>query len=286
MDTTNLYGDSMKSSIKILVLIILASCASPQKGEKSPELKKAELYYNQGTKQMVDGNFTKALRNLLKAIDLSPEDSRINNNLGMAFYFKGASKRAVKYIKKSLLINPKNSDAKINLATIYMSMKKYKEAEQLYEVVLDDLTYEGQHKTYFNLGMLNLKINQETKAISYFKQSLNVADSYCPSHFQLGNIYFKRKNFKKALNSYREAGLGVCYEKPEPIYKQALSMIKLKKYESAKLKLEEIVERFAMTKYERKAQQELKLIAQLREKKIDNQLEFLNTDRKIVSPDF
>jgi Tfp pilus assembly protein PilF len=276
----------MKSSIKILILVLLASCASPQKGEKSPELKKAELYYNQGTKEMIDGEYTKALKNLLEAKNLSPEDSRINNNLGMAFYFKGASKRAVKYIKKSLKIQPDNSDAKINLATIYMGMKKYTQAEQLYQVVLDDLTYEGQFKTYFNLGMLNLKLNQEIKAISYFKQSLNVADSYCPSHFQLGNIYFKRKDYKKALKSYREAGLGVCYEKPEPIFRQALSMIRLKKYESAKIKLEEIVERFAMTEYERKAQKELKVIAQLKKNRIDSELEYIDSDRKIVSPDF
>ena len=280
----------MKLLISLFILTQFVSCSSTPKGEKTPEEKKAEIYYNQGTQQMMDQEYTQALKNLLSAKNLSPNDDRINNNLGMAFYFKGAKNRAIKYIKKALELNPKNTDAKMNLATIYLQEKKYAQAEGMYLQVLDDLTYEGQYKTYYNLGLLNLKLNQETKAINYFKQSVNVSNSYCPSHFQLGDIYFKRKDYKKALNSYRDAGLGVCFEKPEPIYKQALSLIKLKRYESAKSKLEELVKRFAETKYERMAQAELDIINKRNESRLHEEMKDIDENyvpnRNILSPDF
>lgn len=271
----------------LIILLALLSCASNKRVDtKSDAEKKAEIYYNQGTQELVTNEYTQALKHLLEANTLNPNSSKIQNNLGMAYYFKKKPHRAVRFIKHAIKNDPKNTEARLNLATIYVRLEKIKEAKRQYDIVLDDLTYSGQYKTYYNLGILSLKQKREAQAINYFKQSLNENQSYCPAHFQLGNIHFKNGQYQESLISYKKASIGTCYNNPGPIYQQALSLIELKEYSTAKLKLEEVVERFALTKYQKLADRKLKnLDQQAIEKQLGSDFEE-NSNGKIFTPSF
>ncbi len=279
-----LHGGNMRL-ITVLLALLIVSCAS-KNDEQTAIQKKAEIYYNQGTQELVSKNYTKALKHLLQANSLKENDSRILNNLGMTYFFKKRPQLAISYIKKSIKINPKFTKARLNLATIYMNNKNYKLAKNQYDLILDDLTYEGQFLTYYNLGLLNMKQGRDNEAVNYLKQSLNENKTYCASHFLLGKIYFKRGEYQQALKSYKSSGYGICYNNPKPIYHQALSYIKLKEYDTAKMKLEEIVERFSLTKYERMANKRLQTLNTIIEKSEDNYNFSNSSKRNILSPDF
>lgn len=273
----------IKNILYTLIAFSLFSCSSSKNKKNTPEKKRASLYYNQGTNQIIAKQYTEALKNLLEANALDPNNTKILNNLGMAYYFKKRTDLAIGSIKKALKVEPKNTEARINLGTIYSNSGNLIAAEQQYKRVLDDLTYLRQFKTYYNLGILNLRKKQEVEAINYFKQSINENSSYCPAHAKLGDIYFQNRDYKKSLQSYRKASLGVCYNNPDPLYRQALSLIKLKEYGSAKLKLEEIIERFSLTKYQELANKELKV---LNNAIYSPELETNNKKRNILSPNF
>ena len=102
----------------------------------------------------------------------------------MAYYFKGADKRAIAAINKALEIDKKNTAARMNLATIELKRKNYKRAEKLYFEILEDLTYMAQFRTYYNLGILNQELGQQQKALEYFAKSLKENDTYCPVYQQ------------------------------------------------------------------------------------------------------
>jgi Tfp pilus assembly protein PilF len=278
------HGGPMKVSL-ILSLLIFISCAT-KKPKMSKIDKRAEIYYNQGTQELVAKNYTLALKHLLEANILKPDDSRVLNNLGMAYYFKKKTSRATRYIKRSIKIDPKNTSARLNLATIYVSLKKYTEAKHQYDRVLDDLTYEGQYRTYYNIGVLYLKQGKEIQAVNYFKQSISENKNFCASHFLLGDIYFKKGNYEKALASFKSSGYGTCYNNPKPIYHQALSYIQLKQYDTAKLKLEEIVERFSLSKYEELANKKIETINLLSKRKEEGSSSPYSSKRNILTPDF
>lgn len=271
--------------LSIFLLVFTVSCASKKTKEESIN-KKAKLYYNQGTQQLVAKNYTKALKYLIEANTLKPDDAKTLNNLGMTFYFKGKKERGVRYIKRSIEIDPKYTKARQNLATIYVNLGKLKEAKEQYDLVLDDLTFEAQYKTYYNLGILHLKLGNNNQAINYFKQSLNENQNYCPSHFYLGEIYYQEGQYNKALSSYKSSGYGTCYNNPAPIYHQALSYIKLKKFDNAKLKLEEILDRFKTSDYQKKAKVQLQALNTLApESDFDRDLRKLKNG-KILTPNF
>ena len=56
----------------ILATFALVSCASNELTEKTLEQKKSEIYYGQGTNDLVRKNYSQALINLLKAKELAP----------------------------------------------------------------------------------------------------------------------------------------------------------------------------------------------------------------------
>lgn len=274
----------MKPLLLIIILTTLFSCASSDK--LSEKEKKAMIFFNQGTQELHRQEHTKALTHLLQANKYNPNDSKILNNLGMAYYFKDAQAKAIHLIKKAIKLDPKNSDAINNLGTIYLRANNYEKAEVMYKKVTKDLTYQYQFRTYYNLGIIEREKNNTKKAFDYFKRSLKVENAYCPSNLEIGKIYYQNKKYREALKKFKDASYGKCYNNPDPVYYQALTHIKLDQFALAKDKLEDIISRFSLSKYETMARNQLRNIKGLQKREyLENQSQ-LFSKRKILTPDF
>ena len=263
------------------VLFTLMSCAS-----KPKEMgKRAQIYFNAGTQSLMTRDYTEALTNLLRANEAEPNNADILNNLGMAYYFKGDETLALKCFRKTLELDPKNSDARSNIGSIHFEAGRFQEAEAHYKEVLKDLTYDKQARTYYNLGILELdKKKNPVQAEAYFKASVKEAEDYCPSHYRLGTIYFSKREYNKAFRSFREATMGTCVDSPAAHYDQALTLIELKKFNDARVKLDDIQNRFQKTVFAVKARSKV-----LELDEIENQYRTLEvrSPRKVInSPEF
>lgn len=264
-----------------LVMLVSVSCASKK---NSLEDKQADLYFSAGTQSLMNSNFTEALKNLLQANKLRPNDSEILNNLAMAYHLKGEKELALRTFDEALKINKDNSDAKINIASIYFQDKKFQEAEKLYKEVLRDLTYDKQARTYFNLGMIELEHKRNlTTAEEYFKKSVKEDDNYCPAFYQLGVIQYTRRQFNTAYRNFKEASMGTCYNSPAPLYQQAVTLIELRKFEDARLKLDEVETRFNKTPYAAKARARILEINKIEK---NNTIEAMSSSKMLESPEF
>jgi len=271
----------------IILTAIFTSCASSKKTEGLVIMdKRARLYYDQGTQELADKEYTIALNHLQQAYQHAPNNTHVLNNLGMAYYFKGATGTAIKYLNKSLEIDNKNTPARMNLATIYMKNKEYDKAEKEYMIITKDLTYLAQFRTYYNLGILNQEKQNNKEAISYFNKAIKENENYCPAHYQLGNYYYKNKQYSKAYKKFQDASFGVCYNNPLPHFNQAKALVKLGQFEKARVTLNKIVERFSTTKYSAIAQNKLKEIDRLENSQYLDQNSLNKTDGKILTPDF
>jgi type IV pilus assembly protein PilF len=235
----------------LLSLLVVSACSS---NSSKVKIKQASLYFSSGTQSLLEQDYTQALTALLKANELSPNNSEILNNLGMAYYFKGEQDLAVRHLTHSLEIDDTNSDARVNLASIYYSAGKFNEAERLYKDVAKDLTYDKQARNLYNLGLLEMQHKKDlVGAESYFKRSLKEDGTYCPSYYQLGLIQFERRQFNGALKNFKEASSGTCYDSPAPHYYQALTFVELGKFDEARIKFDEIDSRFKKSAFAVKA---------------------------------
>lgn len=245
------FAKNSSTLAMLMAAFILGACASKSKDIASKE---AVIYFGSGTQSLMNAQYTDALTNLLKANSIEPNNPLILTNLGMAYYFKDERETAVKYLEKSIELDPENSDAKLNLASIYYNDGDIDRAEKLYKLVLKDLTYDKQARTHYNLGMLELqKRSNAVAAENYFKKAIKEDDNYCSAYFQLALIQFNRRQFNTALKNFKESTMGTCYESPAGHYYQALSMLELKNFLDARLKFDEISTKFSKTVYGVKA---------------------------------
>jgi Tfp pilus assembly protein PilF len=243
----------MKTLI-FIILLISVSCSSQNKEQQlSAKEKKTRLYYNQGTQDLTNADYTSALNNLLFAYELAPKDSKVLNNLGMAYYFKKSTARAIGLIKEAIELDPKNADAKVNLGTIYLNSNRLALARSIYTDLLKNLTYKGQYRTYFNLAVIDAKEGKIESQIRNLNLAIQENDGYCSAHFELGKVALKQKQPRKALKHFKDATHGTCYEHGEPHIAKVQTLLYLKDYFEAQRAIDDIIERFAMTKFEEQA---------------------------------
>lgn len=267
------------------LFFVLASCASKKK--ELVMTKKAELYYTSGTQALYEKRYTEALQFLTMANETEKNNPLILNNLGMAYYFKGHKDLALKTIESAIEVDEKNTDAKSNLAAIAMEEKNYDYAEQLLKEVLKDLVYDKQATTYYNLGIVAMNKNDPMKAKDYFQKSITEDENYCPSHFRLGIFSYQNRQFKKALDSFKNASMGVCYQDPAPIYYQALTLIEMRQFDDARIKLSDVDARFPKSEYAAKARMKLMNITQIENRHNNtNHPAYQANGSKMESPEF
>ena len=240
----NVYGERfMKVSQWIVMAFILSSCfltacASSRNKEdaRSPEEKKAMLYYEQGTQDLISKNYTNALSNLQIAKDLYPSNDEIRNNLGMALYLKGLKDKAKTEFEKALSLNNKNSDARNNLASLLIENKKYKEALEHLEYVVEDLTYTKKYRIYYNMGIAYKALGRPDLELDYYQKSVEENADYCPALFQIGVYHNSQYEYSKALRAFEEASKGPCTSEPAPRFEAAQVLKKLNRTAEAQKK--------------------------------------------------
>lgn len=264
----------MKFIFGILTVLLAVSCASNSKDELTPEQKKAEIYYNYGTNALTYQRYTESLKYLLNAYKLRPDDSRICNNLGMAYYFKGQTPLAIQSIKRSIELDPKNSDALNNLASIYYGEKKYDEALALYQRVASDLIYPHQYRTYGNMGLIYEAKGMNLAAIEHFKLSIKENPNFCPSYYNLGNISMKRSDYATAIKAFSEGIKGQCVDQGATHLALANAYIKNHQVNKAADVYRQYIELFPNSEYTTIAKEKLAaLTPSLKQQKNDNDIE-------------
>ncbi len=152
-------------------------------------------------------------------------------------------------------MEPKNSDARNNLASLFLKLGKLKKAKTEYEIVLKDLIYSHQYRVLYNLALINFKQGKLWAALNKLELSISDKKDHCPAQFLRGKIYFSLRNFNEALKSYQDASKGVCYREPAPHYMQAVALEKLGLFKKTKNKYNFIMEKYPRTRYAKLSKQ-------------------------------
>lgn len=240
----------------LLISFLFLSCAH-NAHEKEVKAKRGEVLYSHGTAKLMGKEYPEALDLLMRAAADMPDDTRVHNNLGMAYYFMNRPTTAIQHLQKALKSNPKNSDARNNLASIYFSQGQLEEAKKEYLAIQQDLIYRHQYRVKYNLALIHLRQGKRTEALLLLKQAAEDKEDYCAANYQIGLLYQQTFNYPEALDWFQKASNGTCHGEPAPHYQQADVLAAQNNHEQAQLKYEEVIERFPKSQYATLAQREL-----------------------------
>lgn len=246
---------------KIVILLFALSMASCATKHSSDKVETAALHLEIANEHLKKENYPLALKELLIAEELNPENPVVQANLGLVYFMRDRFELAEKHYKKSISLRPDYTDAKNNLGRVYIEIGQYKQAESLLKDVLTDLTYIDFSKAYANYGVLEFKRKNYKNAITYFKKSLERDRENCYSQVYLGRSYLELKDTAYAVIQLDKA-IPFCQqiEADEAYFYSAVAFYRNNQKDKAKLRFEEMIRLFPSGYNIEKAQKMLALL--------------------------
>ncbi len=239
--------------------IVTTSCSAPQRANRET----AALHLQIGTGYLTKGLYPQAMSELTIADNLDPNNSTILNNLGLAYFVRGRYVTAEEKFRKAIKLAPKFSDAKVNLARLFVDVNQPKEAIPYLLEVESDLTYDVQEKTFSTMGMAYFAMGQYQKAEEYLLRSLAIRRDNCTTANFYGRTLYELKRLKQSATALDQA-IDYCRSSrfEEPIYFSAMSYFTLGDKEKTKARIEELLKDYPKSKYVAKAKGMLELLQQ------------------------
>lgn len=198
----------------------------------------AVLYYQKN-------DFDKMAKAMSHAVNIFPQDFRINLFYGLALNRAGRNSEAVKPLEKAMSLKPSDMDALSTLALVYEALSRYDDAYRVYEtalkidgknsLILNNYAYslsereidlqkalkmaqlavqlDPKNSAYLDtIGWVYFKLGDYENAEAYVKEALSIRTQPgdgSPGTLEehLGDIYARKGEMKKAVE-YWEKALG------------------------------------------------------------------------------
>jgi tetratricopeptide (TPR) repeat protein len=142
------------------------------------------------------------LYNYQTALAKNPADLATRVNLALLYYRVGKDKEAINELNNALEINPKYSEAHLELGLIYLQKQEKKLAikhlQQAAKTSKDEVAY-------YELGKIALKDKNYQKAIVYLEKVIKLNPILADAHYLLGLAEEKIRQKDLAKQHYQEA---------------------------------------------------------------------------------
>ena len=222
------------NKIKLLALIfilfqLLVSCSSADNKTISDE-RKSDGHYQLGLAALNQGDYIKAKREIMLAIEAAPDLPQYYNTLGLVFMIEHENEKAEENFKKALKIDKKFTDARNNLGALYLEQRKFGEALDEFQAVLADTMYPRPHYAETNIGIVYRMQKRYDLAKQHFDAAIKMRGTHSEAYKQLGLMYDEQNLHELAAENYKKALEYFPYD-IEALYRGALKMYMLKNEE-------------------------------------------------------
>jgi type IV pilus assembly protein PilF len=249
-----------------IVLLAMAGCphAGPQ---PNPKLSQAHFMLGEDMVRRKDPEGAK--RELIKAVELDPDNHDAQNLLGVIFFLEGVQKlnildreqclkglaadeqmkeankefkRAEEYFKATVAISEKenriDSEALNYLANIALHFKRYDEAIARCKRALENILFTQRQAALGTLGWAYFQKGDKVGAARELRQAVFAEPKFCLGRYRLAKVYYETAEYGKASEELKK----VIEDKACPIQEAfellGLTLMKLHDTEQARAQFE------------------------------------------------
>jgi len=184
-----------------VTLVLTLACTASQEARR----RQGAASRNLGEAYMSTGDYTSALRELLKAETLTPNDPFLQNDLGLTYWAKGGIDRAIQHFKKAIELKPDYTPAKNNLGAAHMVKKDWDMAISIFKEITGDLLYATPQFPLTNLGVAYYNKKEYLLAEKYYRQALKVAPNSIKALRGLGQTQIATGKYLEAVTNLEKA---------------------------------------------------------------------------------
>lgn len=165
----------------------------------------AEAHRNLGEVYMNEGEYTFALRELLKAEKIYRNDPFLYNDLGLTYMAKGKNDLAIDHFRKAVKIKPDYAPAMNNMGTAYLAKGDWDMAIICFKKVTKDLLYITPHYPLYNIGWAYYNKKEYQLAEQFYLEALKLQPEFIKALLGIGRTYIKQDRFHDAVASLETA---------------------------------------------------------------------------------
>lgn len=189
--------------LSLICLLMLTSCTADHSRIRSHQ--QGEALRNLAEAYMADGNFTFALRELLEAEQMIPDDPFLHNDLGLVYLAKKRYDLSIESFRKAVSLNPDYIPARNNLGTAYLAKGDWDAAIEIFQELSENLLYGTPHYPLSNLGWAYYNKKDYRKAQSYYLQALRIEPKFIIALRGLAKTYAATGETKQAIDTLEKA---------------------------------------------------------------------------------
>ncbi|RJQ68975.1 MAG: tetratricopeptide repeat protein [Desulfobacteraceae bacterium] len=197
----------LKSIINIaLIMMVISTTAWSCGGQQAQrDEQRAAATREIGEAYMHQGDYTAALRELLDAEKLNPEDPFVHNDLGLCYMAKKRMTDAIAHFQKSVALRPSYTPARNNLGAALMAVEEWDAAINTFKEITKDVLYATPQYPLSNLGFAYYKKGEYVTALDYYKEALKIQPDLINALLGAGRTHLALNQGRPALRYLEQA---------------------------------------------------------------------------------
>jgi type IV pilus assembly protein PilF len=207
----------------LLAAALICGACAPAAVRVDPDA--SDKRYLLGADYFNKGLVAPALEELLKAVELNPNNPDAHNLLGLLFLRKGAEaeemsvraqclkgdelslekqemddhfKKAEEQFREAVRLKANFSEALNNLAVVAIHFGRYDEAIGFGEKALANIIYHKPYAAEGNLGLAYLNKHDYARASKELRQALFDQPQFCVGRYRLAKVYYEQQEWERA----------------------------------------------------------------------------------------
>jgi tetratricopeptide (TPR) repeat protein len=185
----------------LLLIIFIAACAETVKDRT----KEGRASRNLGEAYLRNGNYSMALRHLLKAESILPQDYYLQNDLGLAYMGLKKYDKAIRHFKNALDLKPDYAPAMNSLGNAYARQKRWDSAIEYYKKATQNPLYATPHLPLSNLGALYYELQNYERSERYYLEALDLQPEFVMALRGLSRTYVAMGRISEAISRLKKA---------------------------------------------------------------------------------